>query len=285
MNLTQDANIGVEKRTFRRLGDSSSDGSATAPMFEGLGTHYSFIWVGTPAQRVSVIMDTGSHHTAFPCMGCKCGKHMDPYFDPKKSSTSVIKSCGQDGKKCIFKQSYTEGSSWSAFKVRDKVWVGGPGKEDIKQAHMRSIDFDFGCQESETGLFRTQKVDGIMGLSAAADTLPFQLQAAGLTKTKMFGLCFRTGGGVVTLGGVDTRLHLPVVRGLSGEQQQLNRTSMGGIFFAGLTKAKGWYTVKMIDVLMRPSAGTAGKEKLTAIPAAKSIGGDASRYNAGKGTI
>lgn len=50
---------------------------------------------------------------------------MDPYFDPKKSSTSVIKSCGQDGKKCIFKQSYTEGSSWSAFKVRDKVWVGG----------------------------------------------------------------------------------------------------------------------------------------------------------------
>lgn len=76
MNLTQDANIGVEKRTFRRLGDSSSDGSATAPMFEGLGTHYSFIWVGTPAQRVSVIMDTGSHHTAFPCMGCKCGKHV-----------------------------------------------------------------------------------------------------------------------------------------------------------------------------------------------------------------
>ena len=112
-----------------------------------------------------------------------------------------------------------------------------------------------------------------------------QLQTAGLTKTKMFGLCFRTGGGVVTLGGVDTRLHLPVVRGLSGEQQQLNRTSLGGIFFAGLTKAKGWYTVKMIDVLMRPSAGSAGKEKLTAIPAAKSIGGDASRYNAGKGTI
>lgn len=112
-----------------------------------------------------------------------------------------------------------------------------------------------------------------------------QLQAAGLTKTKMFGLCFRTGGGVVTLGGVDTRLHLPVVRGLSAEQQRWNRTSMGGVYFAALTKPKGWYTVKMIDVLMRPNAGTAGKEKLVAIPAAKSIGGDASRYNAGKGTI
>ena len=50
---------------------------------------------------------------------------MDPYFDPAKSSTSTVKSCGREGKKCYFKQSYTEGSSWSAFKVRDKVWVGG----------------------------------------------------------------------------------------------------------------------------------------------------------------
>ena len=50
---------------------------------------------------------------------------MDPHFDPKKSSTNSIKSCGAEGKKCYFKQSYTEGSSWSAFKVRDKVFVGG----------------------------------------------------------------------------------------------------------------------------------------------------------------
>lgn len=49
---------------------------------------------------------------------------MDPHFDPQRSSTNTIKTCGGD-KKCYFKQSYTEGSSWSAFKVRDKVWVGG----------------------------------------------------------------------------------------------------------------------------------------------------------------
>lgn len=76
MNLTQDSNIGLEKRLFRRLGAEGNDESATAPLFEGMGTHYSFIWVGTPPQRVSVIMDTGSHHTAFPCTGCKCGKHV-----------------------------------------------------------------------------------------------------------------------------------------------------------------------------------------------------------------
>jgi hypothetical protein len=55
--------------------------STEAPLFQGMGTHYSFLWVGTPPQRVSVIMDTGSHHTAFPCTGCKCGKHVSiDYF-------------------------------------------------------------------------------------------------------------------------------------------------------------------------------------------------------------
>jgi len=112
-----------------------------------------------------------------------------------------------------------------------------------------------------------------------------QLHATGLTKTKMFGLCFRTGGGVVTLGGVDTQLHLPQQRGLSAEQYRANRTSTGGVLFAALLKPKGWYTVKLVDVLMRPNTGTGGADKAGIMPQAKSIGGDASRYNAGKGTI
>jgi hypothetical protein len=75
MNITQDEFVGVEKRDFRRL-TAKAEEAGIAPLFEGMGTHYSFIWVGTPPQRVSVIMDTGSHHTAFPCTGCKCGKHV-----------------------------------------------------------------------------------------------------------------------------------------------------------------------------------------------------------------
>lgn len=111
-----------------------------------------------------------------------------------------------------------------------------------------------------------------------------QLHATGLTQTKMFGLCFRTGGGVVTFGGVDTALHLPPQRGLSAQQYQANRTSTGGVLFAQLLKPRGWYTVKLLDVLMRPNTPSA-TEKTGAVPEAKSIGGDTSRYNAGKGTI
>lgn len=48
---------------------------------------------------------------------------MDPFFDPANSATAVVKTCG--GGKCFFRQSYSEGSSWNAFKVKDKVWMGG----------------------------------------------------------------------------------------------------------------------------------------------------------------
>lgn len=50
---------------------------------------------------------------------------MDPFFDPKQSKTSIQKNCGQEGRKCYFQQAYSEGSSWHAYKVIDKVFVGG----------------------------------------------------------------------------------------------------------------------------------------------------------------
>lgn len=64
------------------------------PLFPGWGTHFAYVYAGTPAQRVSVIIDTGSHFTAFPCTGCKnCGSHTDPPWDYHKSTTSHIVTC------------------------------------------------------------------------------------------------------------------------------------------------------------------------------------------------
>ena len=63
------------------------------PLSQGYGTHLANVWVGSPhPQRKTVIVDTGSHFTAFPCQGCdKCGGayHTDPYFDPLKSGKST----------------------------------------------------------------------------------------------------------------------------------------------------------------------------------------------------
>lgn len=261
LNRTQ--GYAIDKRTTQRELEAhrrltgSLPSSEVSPLFRGMGTHYSHLWIGTPPQRVSVIVDTGSHHTAFPCVGCKCGVHIDPYFDPKKSSTSTVLNC--TGKKCFFRQAYSEGSSWNAFKVTDKAWVGSDGMHNVNVTNGWNVDFTFGCQDSETGLFRTQKVDGIMGMSAADGTLPFQLVHQGATKTKVFAMCFRVGGGLLTLGGVDTSIH----------------TLENSILFARLVKSRGWYTVLLQDVMMKSQ----GDGIVT------SIGGDKSKYNAAKGTI
>lgn len=57
-------------------------------------THYAEIYLGIPAQRASVIVDTGSHMTALPCTSCQgCGDHTDPLFDMSKSTTVKYVAC------------------------------------------------------------------------------------------------------------------------------------------------------------------------------------------------
>lgn len=131
----------------------------------------------------------------------------------------------------------SEGSSWHAYKVSDKLWMGGKEIRDLDAASSYSIDFQFGCQDSETGLFRTQHVDGIMGMSASDDTLSHQLVIQNITQTKIFAMCFSVGGGILTLGGVDQSIH----------------THGKNIQYAKLMKPKGWFTVKLLDISMRAS--------------------------------
>ena len=85
----------------------------------GYGTHFAFLYVGSPPVRQAVIIDTGSSYTAFPCTGCsKCGKHVNPYFDPKQSTSGAVPMCGKSRKDtCKVNEHYSEGSSWEAYEV------------------------------------------------------------------------------------------------------------------------------------------------------------------------
>ena len=233
-------------------------------MWEGIGTHYVHIYVGTPPQRVSVIVDTGSHHTAFPCDGClTCGTHTDPYFDPKKSSTSQTVGCSQCpasarcvGRRCEFSLTYAEGSSWKAIQVADKLWPGGQAADSQPAAEQNSklaVDFMFGCQLSETGLFRTQKANGIMGLSANAHTLLPQMKSQRKSATQAFSLCLAKGGGMMTIGGADAAVH--------DEPMVLLPTVA--------SKSMGWFTVHLDFI-------SVGGSRLEAQDSA---------YNGGKGVI
>ena len=175
----------------RRLTKESSEGAAeshisglyespfqSAPLSQGYGTHYATVWVGSPSpQRVSLIVDTGSHYTAFPCAGCNdCGEdyHTDPFFDPSLSDTFEYLKCGgcvsqgsctSHGDQCFLRQSYLEGSSWSAFQARDSFFCGLEDYDVDPMDDKFSIPFVFGCQMKITGLFIKQLADGIMGFS------------------------------------------------------------------------------------------------------------------------
>ena len=133
----------------------------TGALYQGYGTHYLDLWVGSPTpQRQTVIVDTGSSITAFPCTGCQnCGSnpttgqryHLDDDFDVELSGTYEEKQCkrGVSGERnvecdlgtctrdvvagqqkqqqhCQLAVSYAEGSLWSALEGSDIVYPAGP---------------------------------------------------------------------------------------------------------------------------------------------------------------
>ncbi|RLN91990.1 hypothetical protein BBJ28_00006817 [Nothophytophthora sp. Chile5] len=194
-------------------------------------THYAEIYLGIPAQRASVIVDTGSHLTALPCSTClDCGQHTDPLFDVTKSTTAKYMTCHDFGTcstcqedRCYISQvpipspgvvSYTEGSMWQAVVVDELVWVGGFSSQDNEvETVLRTFGFRFlvGCQTKETGLFITQKENGIMGLGRHRSTVMSHMLAAGRVTHDLFTLCFAGDGGELVFGGVDYSHHTSAV--------------------------------------------------------------------------
>ena len=73
------------------------------PLYQGWGSHYVDLYVGNPhPQRQTLIVDTGSSTTAFPCSGCsprKCGRleryHTDPIYQEARSHTFCKIQCNE----------------------------------------------------------------------------------------------------------------------------------------------------------------------------------------------
>ncbi|GKY93887.1 hypothetical protein MPSEU_000355600 [Mayamaea pseudoterrestris] len=264
------------------------DNYQAVPLSQGYGTHFANIWVGSPTpQRKTVIVDTGSHYTAFPCSGCvNCGRphHTDPYFNPRKSKSFRLLQCDEcrdgvmcDNGQCRFSQSYTEGSSWEAVQVEDRFYCGGTDVLDSVDPNDSNyaIEFMFGCQTAMTGLFITQLADGIMGLSQHQATLVKNLYDKRLIENNLFAMCYRRELGTskrgVTAGSMT----------IGGFSSSLDTSPM---IYAKNMASVGWFTVYVKNIYVRSGGG---QSALSNDPNHKTIRVhiDPAALNSGKGVI
>eukprot|EP00549_Striatella_unipunctata_P004034 CAMPEP_0118673110 /NCGR_PEP_ID=MMETSP0800-20121206/135_1 /TAXON_ID=210618 ORGANISM="Striatella unipunctata, Strain CCMP2910" /NCGR_SAMPLE_ID=MMETSP0800 /ASSEMBLY_ACC=CAM_ASM_000638 /LENGTH=484 /DNA_ID=CAMNT_0006568127 /DNA_START=41 /DNA_END=1496 /DNA_ORIENTATION=+ len=238
----------------RELAEGNTD---VSPLYQGYGTHYFDIWVGSPPQRQTVIIDTGSTVTAFPCSKCQdCGEnfHTDKVFNENASSTYEATQCSEcrlgscsnpTVNKCFRKMSYAEGSSWAAIEGKDVAYVGG--HHDKAQLEKEKFMLNFGCQYSMTGLFKTQLADGIAGMMDSPRAVWRQMADQAVLPKKQFSLCFAhqshasksgTSAGALTLGGMDVRLH---------------QTPM--IYMDYKKASAGWFSVRIENIFLRTKGG------------------------------
>eukprot|EP00929_Paragymnodinium_shiwhaense_P048761 TRINITY_DN24614_c0_g1_i3.p1 TRINITY_DN24614_c0_g1~~TRINITY_DN24614_c0_g1_i3.p1 ORF type:complete len:122 (-),score=7.56 TRINITY_DN24614_c0_g1_i3:196-561(-) len=90
--------IGLTRRPakapkVRRLTSIDADEARLHGDLDNYMVYHVDVLVGTPGQMQSLIADTGSSITAFPCTDCgkNCGEHMDPPYDP--SAFAGWRSC------------------------------------------------------------------------------------------------------------------------------------------------------------------------------------------------
>lgn len=246
-------------------------GNFTVPLHAHSGTHHVHVYIGSPAQRQTLIVDTGSRAMAFPCKPCRsCGEHASPYFDPALSTTQRISKCGNCvlegistcslfGDHCEINQKYTEGSSWSAHELEDIVWLGTSNVVESLEDHMQlATIYAFGCQTSVKGLFQKQYADGILGLARHESSLVAAYFHANVIHRNAFSLCLTMDAGHLSLGGSMPR--------------QYHREPMK---MTPITREHGWYSVEVTQLLVGGIEVTSSENNLSLLQS----------INSGKGCI
>ncbi|EAR96391.3 eukaryotic aspartyl protease (macronuclear) [Tetrahymena thermophila SB210] len=205
------------------------------------------LYMGSPPQKQTAIIDTGSSLLAFPCSQCEsnCGNHLNKQYNLTQSLTALKMSCGAqfdnfrcqncNGNQCTWGVSYMEGSSIGGFMAIDYIVFGDEiqdylnsknrqnlteieDSEYLKYINHEKVQIPFGCTTKETHLFKTQVPDGIIGLAPSSNQYnnPPNIIDRIFSQHKdndeqlVFSLCLNSlQGGYMSVGGYNHELHIP----------------------------------------------------------------------------
>jgi len=164
--------------------------------------------IGTPPQRQSVIIDTGSSLTFVACTGCPkshCNQHDDPNFVPDQSSTFQWEDCAtcRSGRK--FTCNYSTKQCQFNLRYYDGAGANGRIFSDVLDMGWEQIRLQMGCAQDERGGVITDHADGMMGLAAETkSSLTFQIGEQ--LGHRSIGYCFQAGGrGTLIFGTFDPK--------------------------------------------------------------------------------
>jgi hypothetical protein len=215
--------------------------------------YYIDLLVGTPPQRVSVILDTGSGVCAFPCASCPhCGQHIDANFDFAQSSSAKWVECGgachgqcKSGH-CSYYQGYTEGSSVSGYWFNDFVRMG-----DAIQ-HNPAVISRMGCHQNENKLFFTQKANGILGVApqgrfGGKTLLQDIFSHREQVDHTVFAICLAEWGGRLVVGGANETYHTGPVQWIPMRATGFYNVGLSGMRVNG-QRMQGSFGTAMIDI-------------------------------------
>ncbi|XWS48310.1 hypothetical protein CRYUN_Cryun13aG0064600 [Craigia yunnanensis] len=177
------------------------------------GLYFTYMLVGNPQRPYFLDIDTGSDLTWIQCDApcSSCAKGANPLYKPTRvnivaSKDSMCTEVQKNQKpqncetcqQCDYEIEYADRSSSLGVLARDKLHLV------TANGSITNLDVVFGCAYDQQGILLNtlSKTDGILGLSRAKISLPYQLASKGIINN-VVGHCLATdltAGGYMFLG-------------------------------------------------------------------------------------